>query len=249
MSGEIDEGSGPQTIVCLHGWCCYPSDFALQAQAQPDGVRVFAPAWIDRLIERKDDTSLRAIALDIAHEVHQRGIEKPLLCGHSMGGFLAAYLAGEGLLACRGVLVLDSSLPLPAPGRDHYLALTRQLAQADYETVFRQFAKESFFAPQERGRRADAIVAGMLERPQPLAITLLEQICTHDFDPALSRIEVPLHVVASETGVLDLPALRARTPQATGERIPGTGHFLTHFAPEEVNRAIETFLSTLPEGE
>ena len=243
MRGEIDAGSGPQAVVCLHGWCCYPSDFALQAKARPDGVRIFAPAWIDRLIASEGEPSLHAIAQDIAHEVRQRGIEKPLLCGHSMGGFLATYLAGEGLLECQGVLVLDSSLPLPAPDRDRYLALTRRLAQADYESVFRRFARESFFAPQERGPRAEAIVAGMLERPHPLAVTLLEQVCTHDFDPALSRIEVPFHVVAAETGVLDLPALRARTPQATGERLPGTGHFLTHFAPDEVNRAIATCLA------
>lgn len=239
MHRSIDVGEGPRAVVCIHGWCCRPGDFRPQAEALGDRIRLFAPAWLDRLIERGDGAACRAIAEDIAAQVRERGIENPLLCGHSMGGYLATYLAKERLLANRGLLILDSALPLNAIHRSRYLDLARQLETGDYEGVYRDFAQAAYFAAREEGPRADAILAGMLERPPEIAIRLLDEFCGLDFDASLSNLDVPLHLIASESGAFDLPALRARVPGATGERIEGAGHFITLFEPQRVSQAIE----------
>lgn len=242
MGGLIDRGEGNREIVFLHGWCCHTRDFAPQVEALSNHAHVVVIDWLDRLIARGGSCSFRDICEDLARVVCEHGLAKPVLCGHSMGGFLATYLAKEEMVEHGGVLVLDSALPLPTAIRTQYLGLAERLRRDDYEGVFRQFAAEAFFSSREEGASSEAIVAGMLERPHAIAIDLLEEVCSLEFDESVARIRGPFHVVASEKGVLDLPALQARIPTATGERIASAGHFITLFEATRVNAIANAFL-------
>ena len=91
----IDVGSGPDGIICLHGWCCRTGDFADQVEALANRHRVLVPDWQQRMVQRGDGYSFQGICKDIVELARQRGMRCPLLCGHSMGGFLAAYLAKD----------------------------------------------------------------------------------------------------------------------------------------------------------
>ena len=42
---RIDEGSGPDAIVCLHGWCCRTGDFIPQVEELSQHCRMFVLDW------------------------------------------------------------------------------------------------------------------------------------------------------------------------------------------------------------
>ena len=167
-------------------------------------------------------------------------MQRPLLCGHSMGGFLAAYLAKEHMLEHRGVLILDSSLPLPDAIRQRYLKLADDLEAGPYEEVYRAFGERAFFIDDELGATSDAILAGMLSQPPQVAIGLLREICSLEFSSSLAAIDQTMHVVASGKGILDLDSLGALVPELTGEQWMNAGHFITIFEPDSVSALMES---------
>ena len=178
--------------------------------------------------------------------IQERGIERPVLCGHSMGGMLAAYIAKSRMLPLSSVLVLDSLLPLPETVRESHLKLARDLGNGPYRDIFETFCADAFFLPDELGECSRSILSGMMSEPPEIAIGLLEEICSLEFSKSLSDIEVPMHMVASARGRLDLDSLRQYKPDATGETMDGVGHFLTVFAWHRISEVMRQAISGVP---
>ena len=191
---------------------------------------------------REGGSSFRSICDDIVALAHEHGLRRPLLCGHSMGGFLAAYLSKERMLEHRGLLILDSSLPLPDAIRQRYLKLADDLEAGPYDEVYRSFGETAFFLESELGEVSESILRGMMSRPPQEAIGLLREICSLDFSASLSAIDRPMHLVSSGKGSLDLDALGSLVPNLTGEQWLDAGHFITHFRADEVTSVMERVL-------
>jgi pimeloyl-ACP methyl ester carboxylesterase len=243
MTELIDAGTGPDGIICLHGWCCRPGDFADQIDAVSAHHRILVPDWQHRMVRRDAGYSFRDICEDIVQLAQERGMQRPLLCGHSMGGFLAAYLAKERMLDHRGLLVLDSSLPLPDGIRQRYLKLADDLEAGPYDEIYRAFGESAFFVDAELGYRSNAILKGMLAQPPEVAIGLLREICSLDFAASLSAIDRPMHLIASGKGAMDLEALGGLVSSLTGEQWSTAGHFITIFRPDDVTSVMERVLA------
>lgn len=238
---SIDAGESSDAIVCLHGWCCRTGDFAGQAAGIFGDFRLFAPDWQQRLIRRRGSCSFQEICLDIIDCIESEGIRRPLLVGHSLGGFLATQIAFEHRLPVRGLLVLDSALPLPEALRTQWSKVADQLEQGPYVEVCTEFV-EPFFIDRERGPLEQSIVHGMATQPPETAIGLLREICSYEWDHELDGIGVPVHMIASGRGALDMDAFHAHVPDATSERIEGSGHFITVFHPDRVEQAMRRMM-------
>ncbi|MEE2719259.1 MAG: alpha/beta hydrolase [Planctomycetota bacterium] len=239
---RIDEGSGPDAIVCLHGWCCRTGDFIPQVEELSQHCRMFVLDWQQRLIERGGSCDFDDICRDIMEAVAEAGIERPLLCGHSLGGFLAAQLAFTHRMPIRGVLILDSTLPLPDEVRQVWQSAARRLESGPYREVFPGI-ESPFFIESEAGEIRDSIMRAMSEQPPGVGVGLLDAICSYEWDRELVGIDVPVHMVASQHGILNLDAFHAYVPDATSERIEHSGHFITVFHPDEVNAAMKMMLA------
>lgn len=238
---RIDEGAGPDAIVCLHGWCCRTGDFIQQVDVMSDHCRMFVLDWQQRLIERGGDCDFDGICTDIMAAVAEAGIERPVLCGHSLGGFLAAELAFTHRMAIRGLLILDSSLPLPPAVRDVWRDAARALEAGPYRDVFPGI-ESPFFVESEEGEIKESIMRAMSMQPPAVGIGLLDAICSYEWDRELAGIDVPVHMVASQHGILNLDAFHAYVPDATSERIEHSGHFITVFHPDRVTAAMKRML-------
>ena len=238
---SIDAGTGPDAIVCLHGWCCRTGDFAQQVEAMSDRCRMYVLDWQERLVARGGDCCFDGICRDIMEAVADAGIERPLLCGHSLGGFLAAQLAFTHGMPIRGVLILDSTLPLPEKVRSIWQDAARALEAGPYKDVFPGI-ESPFFIDSEEGELKDSIMRAMSEQSPAVGIGLLDAICSYEWDGELAGIDVPVHMVASQHGILNLDAFHAYVPDATSERIEHSGHFITVFHPQRVTDAMRRML-------
>ena len=238
----MDVGEGPDVFVCLHGWCCRTGDFAIQVEGLADDCRLHVLDWQERLEKRGGGCSFDDICHDIIGAIAEAGIERPVLCGHSLGGFLATQLAYDHGLPIRGLLILDSALPLPAKIRSLWQAAARALEAGPWDEVFPGI-ESPFFTENEAGEIQNSIMRGMCSHAHEVAVGLLDEICAYEWKRQLADIDVPVHLVASEYGWLDMDAFHEFVPSATSERIPGSGHFITVFNGERVNAIMRTFLA------
>jgi pimeloyl-ACP methyl ester carboxylesterase len=202
--------------------------------------------WQQRLIARNGKCSFNAICKDIIEAIAEAGIERPVLCGHSLGGFLATQIAYEHGLSIRGLLILDSALPLPLKMRSLWQDAARKLEAGPWDEVFPGI-ESPFFTDSEEGEIKESIMRSMSAQPPRVAIGLLDEICSYEWKSQLVEIDVPVHLVASEHGWLDMDAFHELVPGATSERIDGSGHFITVFHGDQVNQIMHAFLQRLPE--
>ena len=104
-------GTGAIALICIHGWGCHGGQFAGLARALDPDFRVFRPD-----LPGHGATPLESFTPSfgtysgwIADFVENRGLQNPILLGHSMGGILALLTAAR--LRPRAVINLDGPLP------------------------------------------------------------------------------------------------------------------------------------------
>jgi len=235
----IDTGGAGPALVCLHGWCCRTGDFAAQVNLLGERYRVFVPDWIERIKRGDTPISLEAVCHDLASLLRRHGIKHPVFCGHSMGGFLAASLANTKMVDCRAVIVMDSSIPLSIATQERYAEFIRRLQQGPYGEVFRSFVEQAFFLPCELGPIVESIVQGMMAQSPEIAMGLFADLASFGARDLVSNIGVPLHLMVTACGHLDVAGVQAGKPDATASRLDDVGHFLTYFAADRVCAAME----------
>lgn len=207
------------------------------------------------------DTADRDIAAFLAH------LNKPVLIGHSMGGFLVIRLAEEHSDLIRGAIAIDG-LPV-FPGLDKMSPQARaSVASAagskvghestsDFETAEAQQLSYMTKPPNVQtalgfSKGADVAATG----------TYMQELMSADLRPDLSKIRVPLLEIAPFDATIDpnnpyIPmytlqqkrayyqGLVGGDPSAKVVVIEDSRHFVMLDQPEKLFAAMDGFLATL----
>ena len=230
----VDVGQGDRCVVLLHGWCCRTGDFMRVVERLSDEFRVVVPDWGSRALERGGTVSFPEIADDLVSLLDELGVRNPLLCGHSQGGFLAAWIAKEQAMQIQGLLGLETVLPVSRELSEGFLDWIPQLKPESVEAFWHSTLHDIFFVDSESGPEMESITRGMMAQPFSLARDLLEANCTMELDRSLSAADVPVHLLKADRTPIDLGLLHERLPQATCESIAGAGHFIMIYHPDRV---------------
>lgn len=245
-------GDGP-AVLFIHG---YPLDRTIwrhQFNNLP-GMRRIAP---DLRGMGKSDApdlgySMTTYADDLAALLDTLGVEDVVLCGHSMGGYIAFEFLRRWRDRVRGLVLVatraegDSSEG--RKGRDTAAAAARERgAQAVVEAMLpKLFAGDDAAAVGPLWSQVEAMI---LATPVPGAIGALTAMRDRpDSTPLLPLLAgLPTLVVAGEEDRL-IPAAGARTmaEMIPGSRLvlmPGVGHLPSLEAPADFTRLLEGFLT------
>lgn len=247
-------GDGP-ALLLVHG---FPLDHALWAHqvAALSHWRRVAPDLRGAGASDVPDTgySMASYADDLAHLLDQLRIERAVVAGLSMGGYIAFEMVRRHRARVAGLILVDTRADADAPegrkGRDEMIELARtQGAAAIAERLVPRLLGRSTqqtqpnVVEQLRTMIARTPIAGMVGalgamRDRP------------DSTPQLATIDVPtLVVVGAEDDVTPPAAARAMAsaiPSATLTTIPGAGHLSPMEAPTAVTRVMAEFLEALP---
>jgi pimeloyl-ACP methyl ester carboxylesterase len=185
------------------------------------------------------------IAAEIARYVEAKGLTKPALVGHSMGGTLAMTVAAHFPARVGKVMVVDM-LPQPAGIVGSSATGVRGLADA-----------LRGLSGSEDGRRLIASAIRMFgnadsdERPSDpdLVARATHELAVADLGPTLLKIAAPLTVVyaapdAARAGAVDrtYAAAYARKKGATLIRMDESGHMVMYDQPARFRAALKAFL-------
>ena len=258
--------------VFLHGWCGHADEVRHLQAALP--MPLLAPSWMpapgsidlanwpgaEDLSEAEAMASAMAgvgdaIRLQMRQTILQAGFAGSLLIGHSMGGALACVLAADPAIAARGLVLLDSSVPMPPKRRADALermggwigrAVTEGRSTVQAAWVLDQPNRtDHFFHPQDQGPARALIERRMAHAPVVEAAATLGGYVQWPIDEALQQLHCPVLAFAGDPNRLPAAALRQLRPDATIETIQHCGHFVHVFAGERVRADLERWLPIL----
>jgi pimeloyl-ACP methyl ester carboxylesterase len=257
----VQAGRGPDLLL-LHGalathWDWLEGPFAALA-------RRFRVTAVDRpghgLSRRpRFEGTPRDQAGQIAEALDTLGIDRAIVCGHSMGGLVALALA-EGFPARVARLVLVAPLAFPeARPLEHSLLAPRaaplvgpflsRIGEATIDRPVLKAVQRLMFAPQpvpphwEENYPYDQVLT-----PEAMVMEGEETAAILPFSPAslfdYARIRVPAHILTGTADQVVRPDAHARPlaallPESRLTEVAGIGHMLHHTAPDALIQIME----------
>ncbi len=251
----LDRGQGP-AILFVHGFPLTSAMWDAQIRAFEDSHRILAPdlRGFGESSMTPGTVSMEQFADDLAGILDQLGITEPvILCGLSMGGYIAWPFVRKHPDRLKALILCDTKASPDSPEaveNRHKLAASvlkhgvGVVAQAMPEKLFAASTLQNQTAIVDRCKEmmlaADpegiaAALRGMAERP--------------DMSELLPRISVPTLVIVGEqdqiTTVQEMRQMAEAIPRSTFVEISNAGHMSPMEQPEQVNAALEEFLSKL----
>lgn len=191
------------------------------------------------------DYAIDSMAQDIWTAVDQLGVEKFILVGHSMGGSVAGAYAGAHPEQVAGLLLADpsgDSTQMPVEEVHQYLGALESEAYSNVvEGYWRQILIGSAEATEVK------VMQDLRNTSRVTVVGVFRELFEYNPVPALKRFDGPkLSIITSHNEtpfgvhnlVSDLPH----------QMITGTGHWLQLDKPEEFNRIMDDFLTSIGNG-
>ena len=202
---------------------------------------------------------LDQVRSELAAYLRAHHLVRPVIIGHSLGGFVALWLAATEPALVGGVVVVDAVPFLPAlmqPGAT--LAQVRPQAEA-MRTMLSALAPAQFAAQNRQSlammitdpRNVDAVAAHS-QRSDPKAVAeAMYEVMTTDLRPLVGRVRAPTLVLAAGAGQ---PAAEVRTAYDAQYRdlvghtlvvVDKARHFIMLDEPQRFFAAVDAFLAQL----
>ena len=248
-----DEGSGP-AIVLLHG---FPFDRTMwrdQVEGLRSSYRVIAPdlRGLGETRSSAEVATMDQMARDVAALLDQLEIDRAVICGLSMGGYVAFDFQHSFPDRVRALVLAGSRAPADndqeKQNRERQAA--RMLAEGmkgiAVETLPKLLGQETLARKPEVVKR----VREMIERSDAHGAAAAQRgmAARRDYSGDLAQINVPtLIVVGREDSirpVSDAEFMHSQIRNSRLEIIDGAAHVSNLEQPEVFNRALRAFLQT-----
>lgn len=234
-------GSGDVALVFVHGWSCNRAFWREQVGAFAETHRVITLDLGGHGDSGRGRTEWRILdlAADVVAVADALALDRIVLVGHSMGGWVsleaARRLRGR-VVGIVGVDTLhDADFELPAERNAQLVAALRE----DYPSaVERMFSAMSATAGEEL--RAWIVAEARAATPK-VAVALMEDVPTLDFPAMFREAGVPIRAINADSFPTDIEGNRlyADFDATTIERV---SHFLQLERPEAINAQLRAYV-------
>nr|MDO8100804.1 alpha/beta hydrolase [Candidatus Njordarchaeota archaeon] len=254
-----EEGSGTPPIVLVHGWTMNSFVWQNQIPYLSKYYRVIAPDLKGH--GASDKPQARYTPREYTEELNQLfdkllAKEKFVLCGHSMGGFIALSYATDpafsnklkGLILCHTTYALRGNPGMKGLAdalKKGLLGSRKQAADTINRTGFNtKFINEhkDFF---------QKFIEETMKCPEHVMISCLESwIADYDVTDKLAQIDIPMLLISSDTdGQVDPKNSVYMKEHIKNSQLvvikPKIGHHSMLESPEEFDKAIKGFMDRL----
>lgn len=246
-----------RTLLLIHGFPLEGSIWQDQVQGLAGSARVLAPDLRGFGADRRPlprALTMEALADDLRALLDERGAERAVLCGLSMGGYAAMAFAErwperlDGLILCNTLAAADAEEGRAARERTAIDALEKGSAVIARAMVPTLLSERTRRERPEVAARLEALMAR--QRPEAIAAASRGMALRPDRMEVLRRLQVPaLVITGSRDALMPLPTSEAMHQALRGSRmvvVEGAGHLAHLEAPGPFNEAVAQFLDELP---
>ena len=245
-------GSGPQTLMLVHGWTCDDSSWSAQVPALMGKYRVLTldlpgHGRSGRIDASKFSMDLLARAVEAVRA--EARADRLVLVGHSMGVPVIRQYARlypqhvSALVLVDGVVVLGAP---PPPGAQPSQRPEPERMKGPDGSKNRETMIRGMFTPATPKPLQEHVLKMMLSAPEATAYGAM--VAT--FDPKIWGNDVmtmPVLGLFADKSALGNPEVTKKLfPNYEHHEIPGTGHFLMMEKPAEFNARLTAFVDRLP---
>lgn len=248
---STDAGSGPE-LLCAHGTLMDRTMFRPQIDGLSDDYRVAAYDLRARTERAFDPYDLSDLVADCRAVIDGLDMDKPVVAGMSMGGFMALRLAIEYPDEISGLVLIDStSLTHPDDDIELYQGMIDQVRDDDEMPASMAETVTHFLFGETTRETNPELVESWADRWRTYPGEAVYQevsswLRRDDVTDQLDALDVPTLVVHGEEDE-SIPFERAEPTaealDAEVARIPEAGHSSNIEQPETVNDAISEFLA------
>lgn len=238
-------------VILLHGFPLNHTIWAPVVDRLKDHARVITPdlRGHGQSPVTDGDYSMRLMAEDVHELVSRLGIQKAIIAGHSMGGYvsLAFARAYPSHLAGLALIASQAEADSPEKRQSRYIA-AEEVGRKGVKVV----AKNMLPKLTARKDLSPGLLEIMMKMPKKGVIGALKGIAERpDALEWLPEISVPVAVIAGEQDAI-IPMERARTMTQMLTRgwlveIPDAGHMPMMEAPEVVADILTQLIELAPE--
>lgn len=251
---DVGEGA---PLVLLHGFPLSSAMWLAQREGLAHRFRVITPdlRGFGGSPLGTDQPSIEAMADDIAELLDRLGIERAILGGLSMGGYVALAFCRRYAERLLGVIFADTKATAdPEPARHIRMRTAERLEREDAVDVLVEEVLPNLVGPTTMQRRALVYgrVRGLVQSTPPRAAAWAQRAMAERPDAldALAGLSAPALVLHGAEDVIvtedDARAIVAALPDAELTVIPGSGHLTAVEQPELFNEAVTRFGAALP---
>lgn len=244
--GYHDEGTGGDVILFLHGMGGAGDIWFQQIEALKDRFRCIAVTYPPL-------PTLEMLRSGILGILEQEKLSRVNVAGSSMGGYLAQFLAGSDPDRVKKVVLGNTFPPNDLIPRRARMGV-RYLPWVPEWAILAGVRKNTARLLYPASGNCELVNAYLYEqtcgtmRKQDF-IARCACLCQSFRPPDLAALGIPALIIASDNDPMvgrDLHALLKKTyPSAAVKVFPEAGHFPYLNRPEEYNRALAHFLTTL----
>lgn len=242
-----EHGAGHRTLVFLHYWGGSGRTWTEVATALGERNRCLMPdlpGW-GQSSPSQCGYRIADLAEAVGEMIDARQLRDVVLVGHSMGGKIAQYLAGQRPAWLKELVLVASSpaLPMDVPEPQRLAMQSAYDSRASVEETLDHVLTETPLAGPTRERAiADSLAGDPAAKAAWPAVAMLE-----DISETTQRIKVPVLLLTGECDRVDPPAVLADrlVPLLSNPEIhelAGVGHLLPLEAPVEVAAHIQRWL-------
>lgn len=235
-------------LLLLHAFPLDATMWEPQVAAFGDEVTVVAPNFpgFGGGVVPSDATSMEACSIAAEVALDEAGVERAVVCGLSMGGYVALTFWQRNPDRTAGLVLANTRAGADdLAGRDRRADLARRLREEGHAFMVESPPPLlSQDASPELWDRVKAIIQG--QKPEAIAAASLGMASRADFTDRIAEIPVATLVITSTGDTLipsDLSTPMAEAiPDARLEVIEGAGHLTNLEATEEFNRLLREHL-------
>ncbi|MEO3855287.1 alpha/beta hydrolase [Acrocarpospora sp. B8E8] len=197
-----------------------------------------------------DDPSMDVMADDVAELLDGEGIERAVIGGQSMGGYVTMAFCRRHPDRVQAVILADTKA---APDTLEAAANRERAAQRVLSGGDLTDTVPNLVGPTTLADRAMVLgrVRGLVQSAPPAAVAwALRAMATRpDSFDTLRALKIPALILVGEedelTPLTDAKAMTEATPDAHLEVLPNAGHLSAIETPESFNKAVASFLTKL----
>lgn len=240
------QGTGQPVLVFVHGWSCSREYWKEQVShfAKKHKVVTIDLAGHGQSGSSRQEFTMESFGKDVAAVAEKLNLDRMILVGHSIGGFVVVEAARQmpGRVVC--VVGADEFHDIEKGFTEEDVKGLIAMIEPDFVKGTQGFVR-GMFPPDADPELVNWIASDMSSADPEIGTNVFRNLGNYDLKGVVGQIEMPLYSISSDLWPMNLEGNKKYVKSFKLKLMPGTGHFVMLEDPEKFNKLLEEVMEEL----